>query len=128
MSCGRLCIAILTAVASITFFYFRTHYDDVMPSWIIANTTPGFPVAAICAAAAIGYIVAAAVFRALSIIVDTLFLCVCDEVESPRERVVMHRRLATLLQLHQHATSKAAGAKSPISGKILSPGKANKDL
>ena len=128
MSCGRLCIAMLTAVASITFFYFRTFYVDVMPSWIIVNTTTGFPAATICAAAIIGYIVAAAVFRALSIIVDSLFLCVCDEVESPRERVVMHSRLAALLQLHQHAASKAAQATSPSSGNFISPGKANKDL
>jgi hypothetical protein len=123
MSCGRLCVSLLTAIASICFFYFRTFYGDVMPSWVIANTTQGFPVATICASAAIGYIVAAAVFSALSITVDTLFLCVCDELESPRERVVMHRRLVALLQLHQTAASKAAAAKSPPSDKVLSPGK-----
>jgi hypothetical protein len=121
MSCGRLCVALVTAIASITFFYFRTFHDDVMPSWVIANTTQGFPVAIISASAVLGYIVASAVFGALSITIDTLFLCVCDELESPRERVVMHRRLAALLQMHQTASSKSAEAKSPTSGKVLSP-------
>lgn len=125
MSCGRVCVALLTAIASISFFYFRTFYGDVMPSWVTANTTQGFPVATISASAAIGYIVAAAVFNTLSITVDTLFMCVCDELESPRERVVMHRRLAALLQLHQTTPSLAAKAKSPDPGKVLSPSKVN---
>jgi hypothetical protein len=124
MSCGRVCVALLTAIASISFFYFRT-FCGVMPSWVIANTIQGFPVATISASAAIGYIVAAAVFNTLSITVDTLFMCVCDELESPLERVVMHRRLAALLQLHQTTTSHAAKAKSPYPGKVLSPSKVN---
>jgi hypothetical protein len=125
MSCGRVCVALLTAIASISFFYFRTFHGDVMPSWVIVNTTQGFPVATVSASAVIGYIVAAAVFNTLSITVDTLFMCVCDELESPRERVVMHRRLAALLQLHQTAASNAAKAKSPDPGKVLSPSKVN---
>lgn len=128
MSCGRICVALLTAGASITFYYFRTFYDDAMPVWIIMNTTQGFPAAIILACAAIGYIVAAAVFGTLSITVDTLFLCVCDELESPRERMIMHRRLAALLHLHQNDVPKATASKSPISGQILSPSKASKYL
>ena len=110
----------MTAISAIAFFYFRTFHDDVMPSWVLANTTQGFPVAIISAVAALGYIVASAVFGALSITIDTLFLCVCDELETPRDRVVMHRRLAALLQMHQ-AASKSDKAKSPTSGKVLSP-------
>lgn len=128
MSCGRLCVALLTALASISFYYFRTFYDDALPSWVITNTTQGFPVAMISACAVIGYMVATAVFGTLSVTVDTLFLCVCDELESPRDRVIMHRRLAALLQLHKCAEPKAVAAKSPTSVQILSPNKASKDL
>jgi hypothetical protein len=128
MSCGRLCVALLTVLASTAFFYFRTFYDDALPSWVIFNTTPGFPVAAISACAAVGYIVAAAVFGALSITVDSLFLCVCDELESPRERLIMHKRLTALLQLHENVAPKAVAATSPTPGQFLSPSKASKDL
>ena len=124
MSCGRICVALLTAAATIAFFYFRTVHDRVMPGWVIANTTQGFPAAAIAACAAIGYIVASAVFAALAITVDTLFLCVCDELESPRERVFMHRQLAALLKQNRHAASHAADAKA----KALSPGAGSKDV
>ena len=117
MSCGRICVALLTATASTAFFYFRTVHGEAMPAWIIANTTQGFPVAAIAASAVIGYIVASTIFTALSITIDTLFLCVCDELESPRHRVYMHRRLASMLQLHRNAASNAAEAKAPSPGK-----------
>jgi hypothetical protein len=120
MSCGRFCVALLTAIASITFFYFRTVYHHALPSWVIANTTQGFPFAIIVTSAVIGYIVAAAVFKALSITVDTLFLCLCDEMDSPREREVPHG-ISALLELHQNAASKAAGTKSPAAS-ASSPG------
>jgi hypothetical protein len=126
MSCGRICVALLTALASVTFFYIRTFYDEDVPTWVVVRTTQGFPVATILACTAIGFLVAAAVFGSLSIAVDTLFLCVCDELETPRERMIMHRRLAALLQLHENAAPKAAAAKSPTPGKILSPGKVSK--